>query len=150
MAQLDADLQFMPEELPRLVAPIAAGRADVVLGSRFTGESQHHPGGSPPLRTLGNRAVSAWASLLFAHRMTDVLAGIKAWTRPAIERIAPRLDGFAYEIEIPARALRAGLRVVDVPVTTGRRGGGESHVRSVALEGARMLWTTAALRLGLT
>jgi dolichol-phosphate mannosyltransferase len=148
MAQIDADLQFLPEELPRLVAPIVEGRADVVLGSRFVRGSRRFPGGVPPLRTLGNRIVSAWASLLFLHLMTDILAGIKAWSRPAIDMIQPRLDGFSYEIEIPVRALRHGLRVVDVPVTTVVRRGGRSHVSRVAVEGARMLWTTAALRAG--
>ena len=149
MAQLDADLQFLPEELPALVAPIAAGRADVVLGSRFVARSRRLPGGAPPLRSLGNRVVSAWTSLLFLHRMTDVLAGIKAWSRPAIEAARPRIDGFAYEIEIPVRALRRGFRVVDVPVTTDKRRGGRSHVRSLAGEGAGMLWAALALRLGL-
>ena len=97
------------------------------------------------LRTV----VSAWTSLLFLHRMTDVLAGIKAWSRPAIEAARPRIDGFAYEIEIPVRALRRGFRVVDVPVTTDKRRGGRSHVRSLAGEGAGMLWAALALRLGL-
>lgn len=148
MAQLDADLQFLPEDLPRLVAPVIDGRADVALGSRFLADARRSPRGAPPLRTAGNHVVSAWASLLFHHRMTDVLAGIKAWSRPAIDLVRPRLDGYGYEIEIPARALLRGLRVIDVAVTTEARRAGQSHVRNVALEGVRLLGVAAALRTG--
>jgi glycosyltransferase involved in cell wall biosynthesis len=148
MAQLDADLQFLPEDLPRLVAPIVDQRADVVLGSRFLREARRLPGSVPAVRAGGNRVVSAWVSLLFHHRMTDVLAGIKAWSRRAIDEVRPRIDGFGYEIEIPARALLCGLRVLDVPVTTASRHAGRSHVPNVMLEGVRLLGVAAALRLG--
>lgn len=148
MAQIDADLQFRPEELPLLIAPLLAGVADVALGTRFTPGAQHGPGGSPLFRTAGNRVVSAWASLLFRQRMTDVLAGMKAWTRDAIDRIGLRFDDFSYEIEIPVRALRSGLRVVDVPVTTMAREAGQSHV-NVVRDGARILLDTTAVWMGL-
>lgn len=138
MAQLDADLQFLPEDLPRLIAPILAGTADVTLGSRFAPGAVRAAGGVAPARHLGNRAVSAYVSLLFGQRMTDVLAGMKAWSRQAIAVIAPTCDGFSYEIEIPARALRRGLRVVDVPVTTQARTAGASHVRALPV-GLRLL-----------
>ena len=85
MAQLDADLQFPPDQLPELLAPVASGRADVVCGSRFLAASVREPGSTPAARTFGNRTLSALASLVFGHRMTDVLAGIKVWTRQAIE-----------------------------------------------------------------
>lgn len=148
VAQIDADLQFLPEELPRLVAPIVEGRADVALGSRFARGSVRGPGSTPLLRTLGNKLASGYASLLFGHRMTDVQAGMKAWSRRAMERLGPLTsDGYAYEVEIPARALRAGLRVVDVPVTTEARAGGETKV-NVVLDGLPLLVAITRFRLG--
>lgn len=147
IAQIDADLQFLPEELPRLVAPIAEGRADVTLGTRFAEGSVRRSGSTPPLRTLGNKLASAYASLLFGHRMTDVQAGMKAWSREAMARLGPLTsDGYAYEVEIPARALRADLRVLDVPITTEARAGGETKV-NVVLDGIPLLFAITRFRL---
>lgn len=148
VAQIDADLQFLPEELPKLIAPIVHGRADVALGSRFARGSVRGPGSTPLLRTLGNKLASAYASLLFGHRMTDVQAGMKAWSRRAMERIGPLTsDDYAYEAEIPARALRAGLRVVDVPITTEARAAGETKV-NVILDGIPLLVSITRFRIG--
>ena len=147
IAQIDADLQFLPEELPRLVAPIAEGRADVALGTRFAHGSVRRPGSTPALRTLGNKLASGYASLLFRHRMTDVQAGMKAWSRDAYDRFGPlESDDYAYEVEIPTRALRAGLRVVDVPITTEARAGGETKV-NVVLDGLPLLVAITRFRL---
>ncbi len=147
MAQIDADLQFLPEELPRLVAPIIEGRADVTLGSRFARGSVRGPGSTPLFRTLGNMFASGYASVLFGHRMTDVQAGMKAWSREAMRRLGPLTsDDYAYEVEIPARALSAGLRVVDVPITTEARAGGETKV-NVVLDGIPLLWSITRFRL---
>ncbi|HET6340287.1 MAG TPA: hypothetical protein VFG30_44065, partial [Polyangiales bacterium] len=77
---------------------------------------------------------------------TDVLAGIKAWTRPAIERIELRSNGYSYEVEIPMRAVRRGLRVIELPVTTRARHGGESNV-DVFRVGTRMLFDISRFRL---
>lgn len=148
IAQIDADLQFLPEELPRLIAPILEGRADVVLGSRFARASVRRPGSTPLLRTLGNKLASGYASILFGHRMTDVQAGMKAWSRRAMERLGPLTsDDYAYEVEIPARALRAGLRVIDVPITTEARAAGETKV-NVVLDGIPLLASISRFRLG--
>lgn len=136
-AQLDADLQFSPHDLPRLFQPLQAGEADVVLGSRFRRESGQDEEASV-FRTLGNCAVSAYMSLLFGHRMTDVLAGIKAWTREAAAIIDLQTDGFSYELEIPAHAIRRGLRVTERPVATRARRAGESKV-SEWKEGPRFI-----------
>jgi len=146
-AQIDADLQFLPEELPQLLAPLETGRADVVLGSRFAHGATRRQGGTPLLRSAGNHVASAYASVLFRHPMTDIMAGMKAWTREAMARIHLRSDNYSYEVEIPARALMAGLRVVDVPVTTQARQGGETHV-NVVRDGLRLLWDITRFRAG--
>ncbi|MDP7019505.1 MAG: glycosyltransferase family 2 protein, partial [Pirellulaceae bacterium] len=79
MAQIDADIQFLPEELPLLFDPIHNDRADVVLGSRFMRRAVRRPGSTPFFRSLGNKTASGYASALYWHRMTDVQAGMKAW-----------------------------------------------------------------------
>lgn len=148
MAQIDADLQFLPEELPTLIAPLQEGRADVTLGSRFMTGSVRRPGSTPLLRTLGNKTASAYASLLFWHRMTDVQAGMKAWTRQAAHLIDLKSDNYSYEVEIPVKALRQGLRVMDVPITTAARAAGESCV-NVLTDGLMLLRDISRFRLGI-
>ncbi|HUS40815.1 MAG: glycosyltransferase family 2 protein [Pirellulales bacterium] len=147
-AQIDADIQFLPEELPQLIAPIEQGDADVTLGSRFMKDSVRRDGSTPPFRTLGNKTASLYASILFLHRMTDVQAGMKAWTRRAADLIDLKSDNYSYEVEIPVKALRHGLRVVDVPITTDARQGGETCVNVVS-DGIPLLWDITRFRLGL-
>jgi len=147
-AQIDADLQFLPEELPRVIDPVHKGEADVVLGSRFTGGSTRWSGSTPAIRTIGNKAISAYASLLFGQRMTDVQAGMKAWSAEAIRRIDPCSDNYSYEVEIAAKGLLRGLRVVDVPITTAARQAGRSNV-SPMKEGLALLRDISLFRLGL-
>ena len=128
LAQIDADLQFLPEELPRLLAPILDQRADVTLGSRFLSASARGPGSVPGARFAGNRAISAFASAACGHRFSDLLAGMKAWRREVTEAFRWQSDGFSYEAELPIKAVRLGFRVVDVPVTTEERRAGKSSV----------------------
>ena len=148
MAQIDADLQFLPSDLPALVAPIEEGRADVTLGTRFAAGSIRRPGSTPVFRRWGNKCASFYASLLYWHRMTDVQAGMKAWTRQAAELIDFKSDNYSYEVEIPIKALRKRLRVVDVPITTDVRQGGETCV-NVVFDGIALLRDISFFRLGL-
>lgn len=142
--QFDGDGQFLAADLAALMRPVVTGEADVVLGSRFL-TARRGDGGGAWIRNLGNRVVSGFAGLLFGRRMTDVLAGVKAWSGEVVPLVSPRSDGFEYEVEIPARALRAGLRVVEVPVDTRAREAGDSKV-SVVRTGARILFATLMFR----
>lgn len=127
LVQFDADLQFMPEDILPLYEAVASGECDVALGSRFTPVSRRDENASF-LRNLGNWSISLYASLLFGQRMTDALAGIKAWSSQAAKIIDLQSDDFAYEVEIPARALQRGLRVREYSVGTCARKTGESKV----------------------
>lgn len=143
-AQFDADGQFLAEDLPAVIAPIERGDCDLVLGSRFSVGSGKDEDAAWT-RNIGNWIVSGWASLLFGKRMTDVLAGVKAWTRQVGEQIELTSDTFEYEVEIPARAIQAGFRIREVPVATRARLDGESKV-SVFRTGMKVLTATARFR----
>lgn len=138
LAQIDADLQFLPEELPLLLAPLRQDQADVVLGSRFADGARRLPGSTPVIRTFGNWVTSGYASLLFGRRMTDVLAGMKAWKRIVTEQVRLVAENCSYDAELPVKAVRAGFRVLDVPITTDARQGGVSAIH-VVRDGARIL-----------
>ncbi|MCB1133562.1 MAG: glycosyltransferase family 2 protein [Verrucomicrobiae bacterium] len=145
-AQFDADGQFFAKDLAPLVAPIERGELDVVLGSRFLAESGKDKRAAWS-RSVGNHIVSGWASLLFGQRMTDVMAGIKAWSNDAASRFELTSDRYEYEVEIPCRAIRAGLRVGEVAVDTKAREEGESKV-PVFRTGMRVLAATTRFRWG--
>jgi len=154
MCQFDADLQFEPEDMARVMAPILEGRADVVIGSRFMKGADRSGYRSSLLRVLGNRAVNAWVSLLCGQSITDVTTGYKAWTRAAIQKIGFQEDGFIYEVEIPVRACVEGLRAAQVPVKYHDRQGGISghgsgwrEVLSLCRTGFRILASALTIRL---
>lgn len=138
VAQLDADLQFAPEELARLFAPLWNDTADLVAGTRFTAASMRHNGSQSPLRSAGNGLVSAWISLLVRQRLTDALAGCKAWRRAVTDRTPLTSHHYSYEVELLINTARGGWRLAEVPISTWERAGGASHVR-VARDGWRIL-----------
>ncbi len=126
IAQIDADLQFFPEDLPMLIKPLLQDKADMVLGSRFMKDSYNES--SLSLRSLGNQVVSQWTSWLFGQEITDALAGIKAWKREVTQTFTLNSYNFSYEVELFAKAIRKGFRITDVAVRYQNRKEGESKV----------------------
>ena len=100
MAQFDADLQFFATDLPALVQPLLAGEVNVCLGSRFLPASNRAAYKPSWFRDCGNRVLAGYISLLSGRKVTDVTAGVKAWTRAAIAAIDFRDDRYTYEAEI--------------------------------------------------
>jgi glycosyltransferase involved in cell wall biosynthesis len=134
MCQFDCDLQFFADDLPALLNPVIRGEYDLLLGSRFLRTSDRAAYKTIFLRDFGNWVVAAWVSLLIGRRVTDVTAGVKAWTREAIRRIDFRDDRYSYEAEMVVRAGRLGLRIGEIPVRYASRVAGESmHRNSLAL-----------------
>jgi polyprenyl-phospho-N-acetylgalactosaminyl synthase len=109
----DADGQHDPADIPALVAPILAGECDVVLGSRFRGRAER----IPLVRRLMLRA-AVWFTRLTANlRVTDAHNGLRAFSRPAAERIRITMDGMAHASEILEEIAAHQLRWREVPVT---------------------------------
>jgi len=119
---LDADGQHPPQEIPRLLAPLAEGRADLVLGAR------RRDGVMPLSRRFTNWLSATLASRIAGQRLHDAQTGFRAFTRAVVERIQPAGDRYEYEANFLLDALRAGYRVasVEVPTIYGPR----SHFRS--------------------
>ena len=109
---LDADGQHPPEDIVRLLAPIADGSADLVLGSRE--RSQTMPFG----RRLTNWLSARLTTRIGGQSVSDAQTGFRAFTRAVAERVRPAGDRYEYETAFLLDALRAGFRVASVTVPT--------------------------------
>jgi dolichol-phosphate mannosyltransferase len=142
--EMDCDFSHDPADVPRLIA--AAADADVVLGSRYVA------GGSVANWGLVRRAISAggslYARLLLGVGVRDLTGGFKCFRREVLEGLdldAITSKGYAFQIETTYRALRAGFRVVEVPIRFADREEGQSKMsRSIVLEA---VWKVPALRV---
>ncbi len=128
MMQFDADLQFAPEDIPKLVEPVLKGEADLVVGSRFMKEADRSSYQFSLFRDLGNGFLNRFMSLLAGQKITDVTTGSKVWNRKAIWEINFRDNRFIYEMEIVLRGALKGYRIVQLPVSySSRQGGASGH-----------------------
>ena len=134
IVEMDCDLSHDPEDLPRLLA--ASADADLVLGSRYV------EGGGTRNWGLGRRLVSRFGSLyariILGVGIHDLTGGFKCFRRTVIEEIGLEqitTKGYAFQIETTYRALKAGCRVVEVPIVFAEREAGSSKMsRGIVLE----------------
>src|SRR6476619_2773884 len=142
--EMDCDFSHDPGDVPRLVA--AASDADVVLGSRYVA------GGGVRNWGLVRRVIAAggswYARVLLGAPVHDLTGGFKCYRRAVLESIdldAVHSKGYAFQIETTYRALRAGFRVVEIPITfADREAGGSKMSRAIVAEA---IWKVPALRL---
>ncbi len=126
--QVDGDGQHDPSFLPTLVADVAAGRSELVVGSRFAGPVEPGAFRSTWSRRAGIRYLAVMLRLRCGARVTDPTSGFRAAGRAAIELFARAYPPDYPEPESIAVAARAGLRVAEVPVRMNERLHGESSI----------------------
>ena len=124
VAFLVADGSDDATELPRLLKPLREG-ADLVIGSRFRGAIE--PGAMPRFQRVGNLVATTGLTLRFGHRVTD-MGPFRVIRRDALRGLAMRDRTWGWTLEMQVKAARAGLRVVEVPVSWRNRRGGEPKI----------------------
>ena len=150
---LQADLSEDPREAPLLLAPIANGEADLVLGSRVLGRADK--GALLPHQAFGNWLATTLIRLLYGHRYTDLCA-YRAIRRDALDRLRMRDRNYGWTVEMQVRALQQGLRIREVPVSYRKRAAGVNkvsgnlkasvHAGWIILSTVFRLWWRRALR----
>jgi dolichol-phosphate mannosyltransferase len=139
--EMDCDFSHDPKYLPELLAAARAG-ADLVIGSRYV------PGGGTRNWGLGRKLVSRGGSLyaraVLSVPVHDLTGGYKCFRRRVLEALPldrVRTHGYGFQIEMTYRALRAGFRVVEVPIVfVDRRVGQSKMTRAIFLEAVTMVW----------
>lgn len=113
----DADLEYDPQDWKKLFDPIKKGKAQVVYGSRFTGEHRDmffwH--------WLGNKLLTLITNILFNTTLSDMETGYKVFKREIIQAIPLRANRFDFEPEITAKILKSGVRIYEVPISYAGR-----------------------------
>jgi dolichol-phosphate mannosyltransferase len=141
--EMDCDFSHAPDDVPRLVQE--TGRADLVIGSRYVPGGRVENWGAG--RRLVSRAGSVYARLVLGIDVRDLTGGFKCFRRVVLETID--LDsvsslGYTFQVETTYRALRAGFRVEEVPITfSDREVGGSKMTKRIVAEA---VWRIPALR----
>jgi dolichol-phosphate mannosyltransferase len=142
--EMDCDFSHDPRDAVRLID--AARDADLVLGSRYVDGGAIRNWGR--VRRFVSFSGSLYARVVLATPLRDLTGGFKCFRRRVLETIdldAVHAKGYAFQIEMTYRAVRAGFRVVEVPITfADRTRGGSKMSRSIVLEA---IWRVPLLRL---
>ena len=113
---LDADGQHEADHIPRLLDPILAGKADIVIGSRFLSESDASK--VPSYRRIGIKVITDLTSKFSYGDLKDAQSGFRAYNRKALNSILPSEQGMGVSTEILLKAKDNGLKICEVPIVT--------------------------------
>ncbi len=137
----DADLEYDPEDYPRLIASIVDGKADVVYGSRFRGSAENM---AIP-HWLANKVLAWAATILFFHRVTDEATCYKVFRTDLLRSFDLTCDRFEFCPEVTAKTLRGGYRLAEVPISYRARTV-EAGKKIRWTDGLEALWTLLRFR----
>ncbi len=146
IVQMDADFSHDPQDVPRLLRALDQG-ADVAVGSRYIAGGSTVNWGTR--RKLISRGGSMYARSVLGVQVRDLTAGFKAWRAETLRRIPLRevgAQGYGFQIEMTYRALKAGARLVEIPIRfVDRRVGQSKMSETIFIEAITIVWR---LRLG--
>lgn len=139
----DADLEYDPEQIKKLIIPILSKKSEVVYGTRL----KRMPNLNAEERTfqfllhyLGNRFLSLITSILYFQWITDMETCYKLFPKKALSSVKINARGFEFEPEITAKLLKKGYRIVEIPIKAKPRGYDEGKKLNTVRDGSKALW----------
>lgn len=137
----DGDLEYDPNDYPKILEPLVCWHAKVVYGSRFLGKVR----GMKWANWLANKLLTFTANLLYGARITDEATAYKAFRREVLEAVLLKCMRFEFCPEITAKVRRLGYEIVEVPISYNPRGILEGK-KIGWRDGAEALWTLIRYR----
>lgn len=145
----DADLEYDPSDMKKLLQPILEKRAEIVYGTRLRRMPRLRKEENRPrffLHYIGNRFLSLITSLLYGQWLTDMETCYKIFPRKAVEKIRLQSKRFDFEPEITAKLLKKGYKIREIPITTTPRGYEEGKKLHTLRDGCIAFWTLVKYR----
>lgn len=144
----DADLEYNPDDIPRLLDPIQKKKAKVVYGTRLRKEFKLSGKNKTPLpfHFIGNKFLSLITSILYGEAITDMETGYKVFTKDSIDGIKFKSRSFEFEPEITAKILKKGIRILELDIDIVPRGYDEGKKIHPVKDGLIALWTLIKYR----
>lgn len=120
VALVHGDGQYAPEKLPDLIAPLVAGEADAVFGSRMIEKGAARKGGMPLYKFVGNKILSSYQNLLLGTRLSEFHSGYRAYSVSALKKIPFELNtnDFHFDTEIIIQLMLADMRIKEISIPT--------------------------------
>lgn len=145
----DADLEYDPKDIIKLVKALKVGNADIVYGTRLKRLPNFKRDERTPrflLHYAGNKFLSFTTSLLYFQWITDMECCYKLFPKKALEGIELRAKGFELEPELTAKLLKKGYKVAEVPISTNPRGYDEGKKLNTVKDGVKAIWSLIKYR----
>lgn len=146
----DADLEYNPNDIQKLIDPILERKAVVVYGTRL----KRLPNFSRDERTvrfliqyLGNKFLSLTTSIFYGQWITDMETGYKLFPKNAVVTMPLHARSFEFEPEITAKLMKSGYKIVEIPISTNPRGKDEGKKLSAFKDGPQAFWTLVKYRI---
>jgi dolichol-phosphate hexosyltransferase len=139
----DADLEYAPGEIPRLLAPVLAGDAEVVYGSRSFGSHNSYSF----VYVLGNKGVTLCANVLFNCYLSDLETCFKLMPAGLYRELGVVSSGFGMEAEVTGKLLRRGVRPFEVGISYSARSRAAGK-KLTWRDGVEAVWILARIRFG--
>jgi len=145
----DADLEYDPQDISKLLIPIQKGRTEVIYGTRMKrlpNLVRDEKSIRFLLHYLGNKGLSLLTSILYGNWITDMETGYKVFPSKAFKNTLLRAKGFELEPEITAKLLKKGYKIIEVPISTNPRSYKEGKKLNTIRDGSKALWTIIKYR----